>query len=784
MTRICLSLLVWIGLATASLGDTFVVRSGEHAGFSRLVIDFPQAPEWRLTSQGRTIALQFQDMDGEIDVSRVFRFISRDRIADISYERDSGRLLLDLACECRVDAFALSRGALVVDVADATQGADPAPATPLAETVFPDEPTVPEPPRLPELAAPAVAPVPAEPSIWAAIFQRPVETALPSPEAADSLLVRPAPPSLNLPDAVELIQAPVLPSLDADPISREAAHALPATLIEQLSRASSQGFLTLSPSFPPRAEPQETAADPDPAPAPDVLANVQVRTGLDQGGELPDLVANLTRDPCRELGNLDMGRWFADMSAHEVLAQARSSLLSEEGGFSPEALEKLARAYVYLSFGHEARLVLRDPAVASREILLALADIVETGATAAPGPLARAHECSNAAALWAVMADPDPARVFVSDRNAVALTFSGMPAHLRRHLGPFLAQAYIDAGDREFGLTIRNTALRGSPEAVAGLKLLDVELSEETGVQAEPILRDLAFSNAPEAPLAVIQLVDRLVSEGREVPRDVIDLAATLAFENAQAELAGSLLRAEILGMISQGEIEVANALADRALADDAIEAEVHADLMLRLGNAIAAVEDEQVFLRYALVLTRMLDDSPSAMAVRKDVAGRLLDMGFWQGVEQLVTIGGQQPSSSDLVLLGRMLNLSGQAQLALEKVAGLSSMDAVRVRAAAYDLLGRHEEAGAAFREISEADEGARQMWLAGQWDALAEGPSNPEADAARLIVSPILGGLAQSDTDMTPPIGELERNARLLDASAASRETLTRLLESLEIN
>ena len=122
---------LWLALwAIAPAGAQVVtVAAGEHAGFTRLVLQSPGRFPWRaqIDTQGATLRLPpqalLQGLDG------VFSRIPRARLADLRAE--GGELRLDLGCDCTLSIWEEREGLVIIDI---TEGAPPPPREPsLAE---------------------------------------------------------------------------------------------------------------------------------------------------------------------------------------------------------------------------------------------------------------------------------------------------------------------------------------------------------------------------------------------------------------------------------------------------------------------------------------------------------------------------------------------------------------------------------------------------------------------------------------------------------------------------
>ncbi len=116
------TLALLLALPVPSYGQSIKVKSGEHADFSRVVLQFEAPRDWQFGRVENGYELRVDAPGATLDVSGIFKFIPRSRIGDVSTP-GPGRLKLILACRCIGDAFEIRPGRLVVDISSG--GGDP-----------------------------------------------------------------------------------------------------------------------------------------------------------------------------------------------------------------------------------------------------------------------------------------------------------------------------------------------------------------------------------------------------------------------------------------------------------------------------------------------------------------------------------------------------------------------------------------------------------------------------------------------------------------------------------
>ncbi|AMY68036.1 hypothetical protein [Frigidibacter mobilis] len=400
-------------LAAPASAETFRLRSGEHADFSRLVLDgLPADVSWALGRAGSEYELRLALEGAAFDAGQVYRLIPRSRLLAVE-DVGGAALRLRVAANHHAIAFRTGSGALVIDIR-----AGPPPAGSRFEQAL-DQQGAPTP--APAVEGVGYRPV-VEPSPRLEVFWRGGLGA-----AADS-----APSAPPLPSASTLPLAPTLP----DPRVVQAE----ADLMLQLSRAAAQGLVEIDVPDPRRPIGPTTPGAPDTSAA---AAEAETQPATEQAGVPPPemsqagppgepapaghfaihaetsidrAMANTIERPavtsagetCLPNAAVDLAAWGDARPFSEQLADAQVSLLGEFDRPDPTAVERLVKLYLYHGFGAEARASAAAFGLQgdSANLLLTLAQILDDGHARAPGPLAGMADCDTAVALWAVLAEP------------------------------------------------------------------------------------------------------------------------------------------------------------------------------------------------------------------------------------------------------------------------------------------------------------------------------------------------------------------------------------------
>lgn len=734
--------------AGAAAAAPLTVRSGDHPGFSRLVIYMAADPEWRFGRVDGGYELRVTAPDG-FDTAAVYDMIRPDRIAALE-DRGDGRLTLSVECDCHGDAFVIPQGIVIdirdgpapvgsgfevrleaPDAPDAIAGADPVPpirATPVA-------PAGPAPVLLPGVALPGVPGLRAN----APLSEVPGQAVPPIEPMRDST---PAVAALS-PDGG--MPGQDLSPTDVDLAVEEAARAI----AEQLGSAADQGLVALSP--PPA--PVAVAPAPDPAPVqpedapvstetspPATLADhLRVQTVVDRDRPASALPPG-DGDTCIADGRLDLAAWAGDRVA---MAPYRVALVDAHDRPDPKAIRDAARHAIAIGFGAEARALLNafDVPVPEAGLLDQLARLVD-GGTLPASDLAGQIGCAGRAALWAVLArgrlmPGDPV-----DTAAVQAAFAALPPGLRRSLGPGLAAIFLEMGDADSAAALRNAMARAADGASPGLELLDARLGLPAGVDRLDRLAALSQGDSPEAVAALIALLEGMADAGKAPDDRLLLQAATLAMERGGTPEGVGLARAHLRGLIVAGRLpEAYDGLASLRAAGDLDEATLEA---LRV-EAMAAVADAPL-PDLAQVLPRLLAGplpvlaGGAADAARRALALRLIDMGLPAAARQVMAARAAPPELADRLILARMHLADGAPEAALAELAGEKGPEADVLLARALMATGRPDGALAALARAGDAgdDALAQAAWRAGDWDRVAALGAQLQRSAAALAENP----------------------------------------------
>lgn len=693
---------IWAGLAEAGVID---IRSGEHDGFTRLVFTLPDAKTgWELKGDGTEYTLIFETESPEYVDSTVFDRIPRTRLAALNAERGNPQVVLQLACSCDVEAFAFGGRSVVVDI----------------RTVKKDVP--------------------------------PLDTMQGANAAPTVLRLSPSEQT-----SVRRKWA------DPDHFFDEAARKKNQKdqLVRAVARAASQGLVAPNVTL---SDENTTKTNREPAevkPAPSISVrseNLRTETTYDQA--FKPVETALSRESCIVDEFVDVASWGSEEGEQELISTNRAALFDEIGSVDEVAVEAYARRLLYQTFGAEARQVLAlVPASDSVDILFALADIMDSAKSPAANLFSDSLECEGKSVLWAFLAD----RVIPSEtqKKAILRYFSALPGHLRRHLGPRVAERFLALGDEATADVVSTMIERVSTPDDPQPKFLQARIQSEGGqtTQAEAVLSDMVQTGERITPEALINLV-KLYAERDFVPSaDMVALLETFALEHRRGALGSELRQAFAIASALAGEFSQAFNVTRQV---KELDGEVKATkLRSRLVDRLLKDEDKATILQIAvgrgLGVNEVLDRWSSLR-----LADRLISMGFTTQAEQRLETVPFQMTEQERLLRARLALKNARPHLAEMELLGVESKEASRLRAKAREIAGAHEKAAVAYEDLGLQSERLEQVWLAGNWTQVKEVGTPPQKAFAEYMTQPDRS-LQKEEGPLAKNRAELEQSARL---------------------
>ncbi|WP_205877302.1 hypothetical protein [Leisingera sp. NJS204] len=804
--------MIWRALATAVAlltagavqAQTIVTRSGEHNGFTRLVMRLPDGADWSLAQSGTTATVNIDAPQAVFDTSRVFNLIPRTRLQSLVQNGPGQPLRLQLGCDCTVTSYVQKNGYLVLDIRD---GGKPETQRQYSATssILPLTPQATQSGYRFSFSQSAAADARMALELAAAVAGRadPAQTIRPqdAEEAPELSATKQQEEAVEVvlpldgnsfPDQTETAEANAasgLPEtrvlLNLEETERAAAvQDSEQRLLQQIGRAANQGLLSVAANGLPDAD---STAVLDPLGRADrplnPLDHISVTSAIDRetGLKAALIDGNGEAEHCLQNRDVAIHSWGNESPFADQLAPVRSALVREFDDVNPASVFALARMYLYFGFGAEARSILTILPPENQDApdiayLDAMAMLMDGAVLPVNHPFSGQQGCEGDSALWGALADGLVKKS--ANTDAIQQAFSKMPTHLRVHLGPRISKMFAEAGDNHIAEAVLRAVDRTGVEDVPEINLAEAaiaELAGDTEKVAEELTSEVAERNG-NAPAALIDLVALSVKERKALSPDVPDLIASYELENRETELGAELRQAQVASLALMGQFQDAFQELNSLSEQDGPNARSAAlePLMLLLAERA----DDVTFLQYSLVFSGQASAAEAA-SVAPAVARRLLDLGFAEQAQGLLTKLALEPENEArrLMMAEAALELDKPHQ-ALVELMGLESSEANKMRAAALWRNGEYDRAGEYLLAEDEANAAARGFWHSENLGAIEAMETGDDAQfGAVASVTTQIGETAQDPEGLSP----LAHARALVESSAGTRGGIADLLNKV---
>ncbi|TQS71569.1 hypothetical protein ERN12_11120 [Rhodobacteraceae bacterium] len=728
-----------LAFPSVSIAKETKVISGEHEDFSRLVFMFDSVPDWSIDEDGSQYIFKVKGDEATYDIDDVFYYIPRKRILSVEPAMGGG-LGITLAENMTINTFVLQDGPVVLDVKKRDEAKDPSPSSTLTPLV-----------ELP----PIEVPIPGPDAYWrlsgsvSDTSNTSNTSNVPMPDAGRD----------NVPLAMES-------ALDRE---RPRVQEAEAKLLEQLSRAASQGLISFKspPATKQKLEVPPEQAPEDPEPVLPAHMAIRSQTAMDRD------MANSLFAPLRggdEACYAD--KWFAlqdwvpEGDGFMAVGQRRRALLTEFDTPAPKAVRSLAQAYLALGFGAEARAVVNDFEMdaRTRQTVNAIGAVIDNEDVALDNPVLQMAGCDTSAALWALLASPLTSLPADVNLQAVQRAYSDLPVVVRREVALPLAEKLKEFGAPEAAVAVHSALSRGEEAPSDTALLLEAKASSaDTGdaINLTEVLAPVLQRDTQQSVEAMELIVADALRRKSQVDPLILDNAHALSVEMIPSEKGLSLLGLYITGSALNGDFEAAMAgLAEWPTPRDPTQVEETLGTVLEL--ALEDLEDDALLLFYFQYRTNLLAN-PLSKAPRQNLAKRLIELGF--GADAIAVLDTQRaPGRDNLILRARAALTERDGPTALAYVSDIEGEDVSDIRKQAYRMIGG----------IARPTENGLT-------------PENSNLDTAVLDaeVAERFSRFQEAFTQAPPPAGPVDGavgSARaLLQQSAAKRTALSDLLETL---
>ncbi len=764
MIRLLLAFLIF--LPGQAVAQQVRVTSGEHVGFTRLVINFRAPTEWMVGSVESGYAFRALEFDRGYNLSKAFDLIPRHRVRDI-VQTDTGDLQIRTDCDCHINAFELAAGQVVIDVMDG-----PAPEE-LASFQEPLDL------RLKDLGLATDLGESDTPEVH---IQLPVVL---DPRAHHGLL-----PSF---EPIETkVESAALASESGENLQRAAE--LAVTLSEEMARAAAMGFV--EPALE-EIEPYEDVLDHDVEfvapeseqtpisvePLPVEKTHIAIETSLERAladHMDPDdsILVNAGGEACLDGKLFNISEWGGKYGVETGIGAFRSGVLGEFDLTQSQGVEELVRYYLFMTFGAEAKAILSQfgADLDNVNVYITMADILDQRPVQNAEAFLSQLECNSPAALWALLAQSELHAEIDLNEAGIIRSFSQLPVHLRSYLGPLVVEKLLDF-DRESAAESVEAVVRRIEDVTPEMQLMSARIARVSGdaAGAEELLGDLISVSSTALEDAVVERVDIALDAGEAIDQETIELLESLVFEHRDDSVAKPLQTRLISALIQNQELKrAAKWLSIMGERHPELFADFVDSLLFALATSGKAADLAWVVAKNAEWLTIAKPE------IRAGIAKALLDGQLLEAARHVLASSTSTPLLEERLVLAELVILDGNAESAIGYLVGIETDAAKRLEARALLDMGKTDQAMVLLSELDAPEEVAAVAWENGVWNQAKLSPVSAieTASVAMAEIESQEKELADSE-DLS-----LERTSDLLEESAASRDLIKNLLSSTAIN
>ncbi|WP_171131912.1 hypothetical protein [Ruegeria sp. HKCCA5014] len=696
--------------AAAAKAQEIPVRSGEHEGYTRLVLQVPQGTDWQLSQRQDGASVSVDLTDVTFDTSPVFDRLFQNRLSKLTQPKPGGPLELEFACDCIASAFLHRQTMIVIDIAPGEFV--PPPTADIFD--FTENSVVEKPPF-------------------------PISEAL-------ALPLR----DLNAPSFEAQLMERVLQGADRSVVDLDIAGVGRRDSVSDLS-------LLLPNSLP---------------------ENIRLSSVLDDVEGLGDLRLDAL-DPvpvCLTDADLGFDDWSTEQPFVEQVANLRAGLFMEFDKVDQERAIQLAKLYAYFGFGAEALhlLDLTGSDTSDGELVAAIARIMDEEPARAPGPFDGQQRCDSDSALWGLLSEgqlaPD------ANLDAIEQSYSKLPLHLRKHLGPRLSEILVEADELEASRRVLRAIERGEAKPGPDVTLAKAEIAQAEGEQerTDALLTEVVTTAeaGEDAPLALARLIEKRWSDRGTIAPKEVELAAAYEVELRRSKMGPMMARAHVLALALSQDFATAHKRLDAAPDDKDWQRTRHQVLDLVTERA-----DDITFLGRALNMSAAAHKKlPQRSAA--SISARLVELGFLKRAAEITaTINTTNAEDANRRLRARIYLDEGSPNQALLTLSRDESDEARLLRAEAMNLGENYEGAAQVLQDLGQSESAARYLWLSGAAVEDLPETSEPYRNLSRLSAALATPMRRASDT----PLADAEALLKQSDATRSQISEMFTLLDDL---
>ncbi|WP_187431454.1 hypothetical protein ROLI_038660 [Roseobacter fucihabitans] len=734
-------------LSSLAMADPIFLRSGDHDGFTRLVLQLPPNVQWEVSSIPGKQSISFRGHDDGFDIRGVFEIIQRDRLINI--QTFPSRLELELNCNCKVEYFVEFNKYLVIDIMD----------SPLF--------------------------LPNEIGKSTNLKQLEIHSNF---GFGELMWIAPEPKPVSRYSEEDLSEgADQKASDEASLAAASVAEQTRKRLLEGVANAASRGLI--QPQLPeeniqPTTQQAPQTVDIYDSSGQEVfdlntqLGNLRVTSSRDSPQNSGNIGLTASGTVCPDPGVIQVTNWGDEGPFHEQTSKLREKLYTELDRLDEQTVLELARLYIYFGFGLEAKQTLR----LSKNLetlhpeILDLADIVDFGFARNPRIIHRYLGCNSDGSFWAVLAARTISPNKMINEKAALRGLSKLPPHLRDYLAPKLSERFT--GLEKF--VSASIALRqidpngetGDTDSEIAKAIIDNSAGRTSS--ADLVFSEISLADSSDAPKALISYIENRLINLDAVGEDVSLLIDAYAFEFRNSALSSQLERAQILSSALSGQFDKAIKLTNLLKSNHEEEpiSEILPHVLSVLANSASDIDFLDIVFRELPADRKEI--SPEVIFV---VAERLLALGFPEFAQEWLDGAPKENWDSRFLELRANIFLElNQPQAALKFIESAFGGRVNEIKARAHLALGQNDVATDLFEAAGLVEQAQRSAWLSDQGVSLRQAQTAP-LNKVQELTNRTISNVPKNNSMLSETVSALEE-------SANARNALGIALKELEIS
>ncbi|MDW3223524.1 MAG: hypothetical protein R8G34_11695 [Paracoccaceae bacterium] len=732
-----------------ALADPISVRSGDHTGFTRLVMRLPSEVQWEVSGQPGSQVISFLGHEDGFDISRVFNLIPRDYLKEI--KTYPSRLELELSCDCDTKFFVEKGSFLVIDILDG-----------------------------PPLSKNALTTQGSYKSLKAQSNFAFGELLWPSATSDDDqfLLTQ----EQQSPES-ESGSAPVS-SLSSQEIGT--VETTRQELLRSVVDATSRGLVEPSVPSLDAAVKQEMpepgivifdSSDQMVSPTFNEIVNLRITNSRDVPRRVDTVDLTTSGVVCADPISVNVPNWGDETKFHSQISLLRQSLFSELGRLDEKVAIDLARAYIFFGFGVEAKQTLRlsDKLVLENPELMDLADIVDIGFVRNPRIVHHFADCASDLALWGILAARTFSKDQVADDRAALRALVKLPPQLRDYLAPILSKRLAEIGKTEAAsVALRRVNLDANQSAPSTeLASAYIQQNSSNNASAARILSNVSNANSIDSPEALLLYVENRLADLTPIDPDTSLLIEAYAFELQDSRIAPELSRAHAIASALSGQFKKAFDVIEKDQFYQNAESldDLRSSVFSVLAKNASDVEFLDIAFGYFPENSRSIRPL-SALAIAK----RMNSLGFASAAADILAdIDNTERNLQAILLEAEVLLALDKPTEALEILQSTLGQEADLIRAQALFRIGENARAIQLFQAANMSETAKRAAWLSDDWVELVSQQSNTFEDIRELANGSVDPVIIED--------GMISATQNALDESASARTIVADLLRDLVV-